>query len=264
MGWAKFDDRYSEHPKVVAAGPLAELLDRRGIEYCARQETDGFIPEQQARRMCGDLVMDLGVDWMELPKRLIDVARWREVPGGYEVHDFLEYHPPKAKKDAEREAAKERMAKARSRSAELRANNLEKFAEGSVNPGPVPVPQGQDQTLCDAEASHEEPPKPEDDPLYGFEPFWERWPKRNGKRLNRNKAERQWKRLTLTEKRQCYIGAGHYAEASAFGGQGAMDAFRWLQDRLWVEWQEPALPDVRGSPNGRVLALIDGIESPIQ
>jgi hypothetical protein len=31
MGWARFDDGYRNHPKILEAGPWAELLDRRAI-----------------------------------------------------------------------------------------------------------------------------------------------------------------------------------------------------------------------------------------
>jgi hypothetical protein len=40
---------------------------------------------------------------------------WREVPDGYEVHDFLDYNPSKEKVDAERAAAAERQRRGRER-----------------------------------------------------------------------------------------------------------------------------------------------------
>lgn len=155
MGWAKFDDRYSEHPKIVAAGPLAELLDRRAIEYCARQETDGFVPEQQARRLCSDLVMDLGADWIELVKTLVGVGRWSETAGGYTVHDFTDYHPTRAQKNEERAAARERMAKNRQnkgkRSGDVQTNTAQNNGanngRGSHYPVPDPLPQPQNPPI---------------------------------------------------------------------------------------------------------------------
>jgi hypothetical protein len=76
------------------------------------------------------------------------------------------------------------------------------------------------------------------DPLRGFEHFWTAWPARGGKRLYRSKAEALWMRLSLRDRRAAYRGAVHYAQACAAGTQGAMDAFRWLRDRSWGDWQE--------------------------
>lgn len=92
------------------------------------------------------------------------------------------------------------------------------------------------------------------DPLRGFEEFWQRWPMRNGKRLHKNKAQGFWRKMSLEEKRAAYRAAANYALACDQGTQGRMDAFRWLRDRLWEEWQEPpagvGLGVKRGSSNG--------------
>lgn len=82
-----------------------------------------------------------------------------------------------------------------------------------------------------------------------FEHFWDAWPRRNGKKLARDKAERAWSRMTLDERRAAYIGAQYYAAASEAGLAGAMDAFRWLRDRAWPDWQEPATPSSRDGPS---------------
>ena len=138
MGWLKLDDQYDDHEKIVAAGPLAELLDLRAMLFCARRETDGFVPYTQLSALCRDI---------PAPKKkaalLVKVGRWTDSPdeGGWWVHDFLEYNPSRVEKEAEREAARARMNKARSakpkknnaRSSEnVRPNN----ARSSDNPLP--------------------------------------------------------------------------------------------------------------------------------
>jgi len=84
-----------------------------------------------------------------------------------------------------------------------------------------------------------------------FDEFWEAYPSRNGKKLHKGKAETQWKaKVADGEEEAAIIGAKHYAEAYEAGlpGVGAMDAFRWLRDRCWPDWQEPAeLPNTRRS-----------------
>jgi hypothetical protein len=81
-----------------------------------------------------------------------------------------------------------------------------------------------------------------DDRLYGFAHFWEAWPRRAGKRLHRGHAEAQWKTLTLRQRKAAWRGAVNYAMACDLGTQGAIDAFRWLRDRSWDDWQEPPTP----------------------
>ena len=97
----------------------------------------------------------------------------------------------------------------------------------------------------------------------GFEHFWQVWPKRNGKKLAKEKAHRAWSRLTLPERRDAYRGAKHYADASNAGLAGAKDAFRWLQGREWPDWQEPAKAegDLRRHPDGRIIGMGGGVAS---
>ncbi len=77
------------------------------------------------------------------------------------------------------------------------------------------------------------------DPLVGFDHFWDAWPKRNGKKIAKGDAQKQWARLSYAEKKAAYRGALNYDLACKAGSQGAMDAFRWLRDRRWEDWQTP-------------------------
>ena len=153
MGWAKFDDQFSDHPKVVAAGPMAELLAMRAVIHCARYETDGHVQAAQLPRLA------LGVT---SPKKqvakLVEVGLWVEDEGGdgWWVHDFLDYHPSRADKDEEREKARERMAKARANkskrssgsSEDVQANTQTNNGRSSGNPDPARTPpQVPDGTL---------------------------------------------------------------------------------------------------------------------
>lgn len=86
-----------------------------------------------------------------------------------------------------------------------------------------------------------------------FEEFWNTYPARNGKKLHKAKAKQQWKSRVRTDERDAAIqGATHYRLAYENGlpGVGAMDAFRWLRDRCWPDWQEPSEPDQRKTANG--------------
>jgi hypothetical protein len=78
-----------------------------------------------------------------------------------------------------------------------------------------------------------------------FDDFWEAYPRRNGKRVGRALAAARWNPLTTAERAAVIVGAGHYGRAVAEGLTIAKDPARWLRDRCWVDWQEPAVADER-------------------
>lgn len=111
MGWARMDDGYMDHPKILEAGPWCELLDRRGIEYCAAHDTDGLITPSALKKI-----------GREIPKvaarvlTLVAVGRWTpNEGGGWWVHDFLAFNPSKAERGALRESGRARQAAWRER-----------------------------------------------------------------------------------------------------------------------------------------------------
>lgn len=133
MAWARFDDNYTMNPKIIAAGPWAELLDVRGIIFCALNETDGIIAREVLARL------GTGIPAPKAKaKRLVEVGRWLEHEDGWEVHNYLKYNPSHAKLEAERESARNRMSKARN-SARSSPEHRENVDGSSGNPSrPVP------------------------------------------------------------------------------------------------------------------------------
>lgn len=138
MPWVRLDDQFTEHPKVVAAGPLAGWLYVCGLTYCARQLTDGFIPRAQLRR----LLPTGGVD--RLAARLVTVGLWEPADDGYRVHDFLNYN-------ASREqtlALRKQKADAGRRGGWRKAGRVLATRQPVANT-PVPIPQP-----CSAPTEH--------------------------------------------------------------------------------------------------------------
>jgi hypothetical protein len=129
MVWARFDDRYSDSPKIEAAGPWAELLDMRAIIYAAGNLTDGLITRTALTKISAGIPSPL-----KKAQILVDVGRWDVNPGGgWLIHSFLTYNPSKAsvedgraKKEMDRAAARERMRQKRSgeQSANVHTNNV--------------------------------------------------------------------------------------------------------------------------------------------
>ena len=110
MGWARVDDGYLGHPKIIEVGPHAELLDLRSIIWCAKYETDGLVTKSA--------LQSIGRGIPKVPARvlaLIEVGRWTvNETGGWWVHDFLKYNPSKAQKESQRESGRERVRNYRS------------------------------------------------------------------------------------------------------------------------------------------------------
>lgn len=128
--WFKVDVNYTEHPKIVQAGPAAAMVDVAGMGYCARYLTDGLIPQAQAHR-----IVPAG---RRLVRRLIEVRRWHG-PGhdcprcppcpddSYVIHDYLPAQTSREQVEQKRAAARDRMARNRAKepppTGDVRANN---------------------------------------------------------------------------------------------------------------------------------------------
>ncbi len=158
MTWMRIDDQFPDHPKVMAAGPLAGWLFVCGLGYCARQLTDGFIPEAQVRKLA-----DLKNAGREA-QRLVDAGLWERVDGGYQVHDYLDYQPSAEKVLGDRSAAQERMRRRRSENVRP---NIERSShsptptrpvnEGSNEPSTPPTPPSQPTPIRPAPKSSSPP-----------------------------------------------------------------------------------------------------------
>jgi hypothetical protein len=99
MPWFKVDDSFHSHPKVLRAGTAAAGLYVRCGSYSAQHLTDGFVPAEVAAQYGSP----------EWARRLVVVGLWVIVDGGYQMPDYLQYNPSKAKvlKDREAKAARQ-------------------------------------------------------------------------------------------------------------------------------------------------------------
>lgn len=90
MAWAKIDDGYFEHTKVVAAGRDARDLHLAAICYCSRNLTDGFVPEAALPVVAAHASVARA---RALADRLVALRLFDPAEGGYAVHDYLDYNP---------------------------------------------------------------------------------------------------------------------------------------------------------------------------
>jgi len=152
MSWAKFDDQYTDHPKIVYVGPLGLALHVAATCYCARYLTDGFVPSAMMNRLLcfdGINVDSNAVTTKLLTDKLVEVGLFELSDGGYMVHDYLKYNPSGAQVKAEREAnaarQKEWQANHRDGKGKFTNNGVSNNISNGVSNGvsnirPVPVP----------------------------------------------------------------------------------------------------------------------------
>lgn len=147
MSWARLDDTYCDHPKVLRAWsrhPAAVSLHVMSITYCARHRTDGRIP----------------IEWLEIkvPKAndrskilavLVDAGLFDLRDGEYFVHDFLDYNGSREGEEQRRAAISQARSEAGRKGAQKRwqtdsnataraIGKAEQDANGSNSSRPVP------------------------------------------------------------------------------------------------------------------------------
>jgi hypothetical protein len=88
--WAKIDDGFHTHPKILAAGNEAIGLHVRCMSYSANHLTDGVIPAAVAR-------LYAGARHRRLIDTLLTTGLWHTRPDGdYEIHGWSDYNPSAA------------------------------------------------------------------------------------------------------------------------------------------------------------------------
>lgn len=96
VSWAKLDDGFWMHPKVIMAGNAAAGVFARLLSYCGCYLTDGMIPGTVAATIEGG---DKGAITALERVGLVQVLE----TGGVYIPDFLEHNRSKAQVEADRE-----------------------------------------------------------------------------------------------------------------------------------------------------------------
>ena len=104
MSWAKFDDRFPNHPKVLSLSDAAFRMHVSAICYCCDQLTDGFVaacvPDSLPKSPRGKSLRR-AIESLEA------TGLWEKTAGGWLVHDFLDWNPSAAQVLAKRTARAE-------------------------------------------------------------------------------------------------------------------------------------------------------------
>lgn len=103
--YARLDNHFDQHPKIVAAGWKGGWLFTTGICYASRMLTDGFIPTGMVPRLVAGMP-----GWKKAAAMLVQLGLWQEVEGGYRIHDYLDYQEARADVERKRKYDRERKA----------------------------------------------------------------------------------------------------------------------------------------------------------
>lgn len=139
MPWVRIDDRFAQHPKIMAVGPVAMAMQVAALGYCNRELTDGFVPRSVARTLIDcDPESGVSVSAQWVIERLVNAGIWGVVEGGYYIHDYHEYQPSKEQVLKERGQTLKRVNAYRDRNGSSNAVTNGDSNAG-VTPAPVPV-----------------------------------------------------------------------------------------------------------------------------
>lgn len=118
MPWGRLDDEMNGNDKLNALGADAFRVWIRGLVYCQKNLTDGFIPDHAL-----PIIMAFVRD-RDRPKVIAQLCAalvagkaplWHKVEGGYQMHDYLDWNDSREKVLAARDKAEQRMGKFRDR-----------------------------------------------------------------------------------------------------------------------------------------------------
>lgn len=235
MPWVRFDDHFPLNRKVDGLSDTAFRLHVSAIFWCARNLTDGVVPEED---------LDLVTARVRAPARfaaeLVRRGLWHEAgyrcdseicppsgPDGWTVHDYFGYQPSKAKVQADREGNAERQRMWREKQASQDGNASSNGVTDALvtAPRPVPVPK---------ELKNLSPPD-------GWTEFWSAYPTRRGSsKTDALKAYAKAIKEGATPE-EIHTAAAAYAQERV--GQDAKftaHAATWLNGK---RWETQTLPD---------------------
>lgn len=112
MAWARLDDGFFCHPKVIKVWddePAAVGLWVRLISYCSKYETDGFVPESTVA-----MLSPKASERSHQVDALIRGAAVVKHEDGFVIQGYLDYNPSRAQITEKREADAARKRKQRS------------------------------------------------------------------------------------------------------------------------------------------------------
>jgi hypothetical protein len=258
MGWVRVDDAFYDHEKFIAAGPCGIALWLTALGWSNRNLTDGYIPRGQVPRL---LVFE-GLSWetgavpglatfgeevtgLAVANRLVEVGIFDDAPGGYQIHDYLEFQPSA-------EQVREKAKKERERWHRRAAGNAAVDADSAPD-SDGPPDQLRAESAATPRVSQPQPQTPKNTRVSDaeFEDWWSVWPQKRDKRLAQ-KRYRARRSAGSTHAELCKARDNYLAQLrdATFCKYGAT----FLQADTVEEWLDPPPPPSNGHVKADELA----------
>lgn len=254
MTWVKVDDQFPDHPKAVALSDAAMAAWLRGLCYCSRYLTDGYIPEAVIMaRLTGE---------PDAVDELLEAGLWSiNFDGSVHVVDYCEHQRTRDEVNIHREKERERKAKARARAAEVKSRAVSQ-RDTARNPGHVRSTETESETERE-ERNTSAPSGAADEE---FAAFWDAYPRRDGRKQGKQRAVKAWGRLSADDRRGVMLALENYKQSESVARGFAMDAARFIGPNAeWRDWTEAATHVVVAregaqgqSPNGEEMRFTGG------
>lgn len=103
MPYLNLDDDFAQHDKIDALSDGAFRLHVAGLCHVAKNLTDGFIDKRRIPRLMPNYRSGYLAE-------LTDASIWVPAPGGFNIHDYLDWNKSKAWWDEKREKDAKRKA----------------------------------------------------------------------------------------------------------------------------------------------------------
>lgn len=215
MAWVLLDDNFPNHPKAVAAGPVASYLFICGLCYCRKYHTGGFIAEKA--------IASLGVSRkpVRMIASLIAAGLWDQEPGGFRVHGYDSFYA-----DGDDKAAKSALSQIRRDAG--RKGGLSRSVSAKQNGDFASSKEGSGTERFDLVL--------EEKKESAFDVFWLVYPKKDG----RQAAHAEWMRIAPDEDVQRQILADleircRSAQWTKDKGQFIPHARTYLHQQRWKD-----------------------------
>lgn len=210
MAYLQIDDRFPDHPKVVGLSDAAFRAHVSALCYCSEHLTDGVFPRTVGDRLAKPRVR----------KELQAAGLWLDSPGGYAIHDFLDWNASREQVLERRDSR--RMAGAKG--AASRWGDSKHMAQGVESSGEG---SGSEEGGRGGKRRRRHLYTPE------FERFWAVYPRREDKG---NAADAFDAALERADIEDIIAGAARYAidpnrdPSKTKFAQGWLNADRWLDE----------------------------------
>lgn len=238
--WAKVDDQWWMHPKVMPLGMAARGLWVTALSYSGARRCD-HVTVDYVRMVAGPEADDLAAE-------LVDAGLWHTDGDGWTIHDWDDYQ---VSAESEQKAAAGRVggltralkqAEARAEAAERALSEQNPSTGQAESKHPASTPQADGQAEPGSLAKHGPEPEPDPTPVRTdpveqaprcvhrldrqgrhrsdnpcdactafLEHFWPAYPERKGRKLGKGEALVAWMRLSDDERRRAFVGARNNA-----------------------------------------------------